>query len=131
VLLYDRSHERWTDHPHPKGPVTADEIVDDERQHLVLQLREFEDAGVTAAAWLATLPALTAMLDMIQALDVDAILLPEQLDEPKLMDRLQAGDTAPAMVQRIAEASLQRPPVVLSVPEDGPITVAEFDGVEQ
>lgn len=131
VILYDRSHERWTDHPHPTGPVTADEIVDTDREHLVVQLREFEDAGVTATAWLATIPAITAMLDMLQALDVDAIMLPEQLDEPKLMDRLQIGKTAPLMVQRIAELSLQHPPTVLSVPEVGPITVANFDGVEQ
>ncbi len=131
VLLYDRSHERWTDHPHPTGPVTADEIVGTDREHLVRQLRNFQDAGVTASAWLATIPALTAMLDMLQALDVDAIMLPEHLDEPKLMDRLQTGATAPMMVQRIAELSLQHPPVVLSVPEEGPITVAEFAGADQ
>ena len=52
--------------------------------------------------------ALTAMLDMFQALDVDAVMLPEHLDEPKLMDRLQIGKTAPMMVQRIAELSWQR-----------------------
>jgi hypothetical protein len=131
VLLYDRSNERWTDHPHPTGPLGADEIVGTEREHLVRQLREFEDAGVTAAAWLATVPALTAMLDMFQALDVDAVLLPEHLDEPKLMDRLQIGKTAPMMVRRIAELSLQQPPMVLSVPDDGPITVVEFDGAQQ
>ncbi len=131
VVLYDRSNERWTDHPHPTGPVTADDIVDTDREHLVRQLRDFEDAGVPASAWLATIPALTAMLDMLQALDVDAIMLPEHLDEPKLMDRLQTGATAPMMVQRIAELSLQRPPVVLSVPEDGPITIAEFAGADR
>jgi hypothetical protein len=131
VVLYDRSQERWTDHPHPTGPVTADDVVDTDREHLVRQLRDFEDAGVTASAWLATIPALTAMLDMLQALDVDAIMLPEHLEEPKLMDRLQPGATAPMMVQRIAELSMQRPPVVLSVPEDGPIKVAEFAGADQ
>jgi hypothetical protein len=131
VVLYDRSHERWTDHPHPTGPVSADEIVGTDREHLVRQLREFEDAGVTATAWLATVPALTAMLDMLQAVDVDAIMLPEQLDQPKMMDRVQVGKTAPTMVQRIAELSLQHPPVVLSVPERGPITVAEFGGADR
>lgn len=131
VLLYDRSNERWTDHPHPTGPLSADEVANTEREHLVRQMQEFEDAGVGVTAWLATVPALTAMLDALQALDVDAVLLPEQLDEPKLMDRLQVGDTAPEMVQRVAGLNLERPPVVLTVPEHGPITVADFGGVHQ
>ncbi len=131
VVLYDRSNERWTDHPHPTGPVTADGLAGGDREHLVRQLREFEEAGVTASAWLATVPALTAMLDLLQAVEIDAVLLPEQLDEPKMMDRLQPGKTAPTMVQRIAELSLEHPPVVLSVPEDGPIVIAEFGGADR
>ena len=127
VVLYDRSHERWTDHPHPKGPVTADELEGTDRDHLVHQLRDFEAAGVRATAWLATVPALTAMLDVLQSLDVDAVMLPESLDEPKLMDRLQIGSTPPAMVQRIAELNMQRPPMVFQVPESGPILVVEAE----
>ena len=127
VVLYDRSHERWTDHPHPKGPVTADQLDGTDRDHLVRQLRDFEAAGVGATAWLATVPALTAMLDVLQSLDVDAVMLPESLDEPKLMDRLQIGSTPPAMVQRIAELNMQRPPLVFQVPESGPIMLVDAE----
>ena len=127
VVLYDRSRERWTDHPHPKGPVSADELEGTDRDHLVHQLRDFEASGVSATAWLATVPALTAMLDVLQSLDVDAVMLPESLDEPKLMDRLQIGSTPPAMVQRIAELNMQRPPLVFQVPESGPITVVDAE----
>jgi hypothetical protein len=125
VVLYDRSHERWTDHPHPKGPVIADELQGTDREHLVRQLRDFEREGVTASAWLATLPALTAMLDVLQSLELDAVMLPEHLDEPTLMDRVQVGDTPAAMVRRIAELNMKRPPLVLVVPESGAIAVVE------
>lgn len=128
VVLYDRSDERWTDTPHAKGPVTADELVGTDREHLVHQLRDFEAAGVSASAWLATVPALTAMLDVLQAIDVDAVMLPERLEEPKIMDRLQIGKTPPEMVQRIAELNMQRPPLVLAVAESGAVTVAEYTG---
>ena len=126
VVLYDRSHERWTDHPHPQGPVTADDLDGMDRDHLVAQLREFEAAGVGATAWLATVPALTAMLDVLQAMDVDAVMLPDSLDEPKMADRLQSGSSPSTMVQRVAELNMQRPPLVFEVPESGPIRVAEY-----
>ena len=47
-------------------------------------------------------------------------------DESKLIDRLQIGATPPAMVQRVAELNMQRPPLVFEVPESGPIRVAEY-----
>lgn len=128
VVLYDRSNERWTDHPHPVGPVDAGEIDENDRPHLVQQLREFTDAGVGATAWLATVPAITAMLDLFQTLEVDAVMLPDQLDDPKMADRLETGDSPGETIQRVAGLSLERPPLILSVPEAGPITVVEFDG---
>ena len=124
VVLYDRSNERWTDHPHPTGPVTADQLEGSDRIHLVEQLRQFEAAGVTATAWLATVPALTAMLDVLQELDIDAILLPEHLDQPKMMDRIQIGSSPPEMIGRVAELNLQQPPVVLAVDSDGRVRIA-------
>lgn len=127
VVLYDRSHERWADHPHPEGPLTADELDGrDDRGHLVEQLRDFEAAGVRATAWLATVPALTAILDVLQALDVDAVMLPESLDEPTLADRLQSGSTPATMVQRVAELNLPQPPVMFEVPESGSIRIAGY-----
>ncbi len=126
VVLYDRSHERWTDHPHPQGPVTADDLDGSDREHLVAQLREFEAAGVGATAWLATVPALTAMLDVLQAMEVDAVMLPDSLDEPKMADRLQSGSSPSTMVQRVAELNLQRPPLVFEVSDSGSIRVVEY-----
>lgn len=129
VVLYDRSEERWTDHPHPKGPVTASDLEGSDRDHLVAQLREFEETGVGATAWLATVPALTAMLDVLQELEVDAVLLPEQLDEPKLMDRIQIGSSPPEMVRRVAELNLRRPPKILVVDDAGGVSVVGAEEV--
>jgi anti-sigma factor RsiW len=123
VVLYDRSDERWTDTPHPSGPFTVDQIDDERRPHLVVQLRDFAAAGVTATAWLATVPALTAMLDVLQELDVDGVLVPEHLDKPRIMDRLQVGSDTAAMVDRVAELQLPSPPTVLVVPESGAIRI--------
>ncbi|MGB0113938.1 MAG: hypothetical protein WBP59_12005 [Ilumatobacteraceae bacterium] len=132
VVLYDRSNERWTDHPHPQGPLTADQLAGGDeleggnREHLVRQLREFEVEGVSASAWLATVPALTAMLDVVQAMDVDAVMLPDRLDDPKIMDRLQVGGTPGEMLERITARSVADAPLILTVPESGPITVVEY-----
>lgn len=126
VVLYDRSDERWTDTPHPSGPFTADEIDTDDRPHLVRQLRDFEAAGVTATAWLSTIPALTAMLDVLQELDVDGVLLPEKLDKPKVMDRLQRHSDTAAMVDRVAELQMPTPPTVFVVLESGAIRITNY-----
>lgn len=122
VILYDRSDERWTDTPHPSGPIGADDVPDD-RRHLVRQLRDFTEAGVDACAYLATVPALTAMLDVVQSSGTDVVVLPDELDAPKMMDRLQVGHTPAEMVERIAELHTDRPIHVVSVPERGPLTL--------
>lgn len=129
VVLYDRSGERWTDHPHPKGPLTAAELSGSDRDHLVAQLSELEEAGIGATAWLATVPALTAMLDVLQDLDVDAVILPERLDHPKMMDRIQVGSSPPEMVQRVAELNLEHPPQILAMTEDGALSIVENEEV--
>jgi hypothetical protein len=124
VVLYDRSDERWTDTPHPVGVVGPDGIDPEQRPHLIRQLADFEAAGVTAGAFLATVPALTAMLDVIQEIDVDAILLPDELDEPTVMDRLQVGDGPGAMVARVAELQLDRRPTMYAVDATGRVDIA-------
>ena len=126
VVLYDRSDERWTDTPHAAGPFTADEIDADHRPHLPGQLREFEAAGVHATAWLATVPALTAMLDVLQELQADGVLLPDSLEHPKFMDRIQIGSDPAVMVDRVAELQTPTPPVVFVVPETGPTTIRNY-----
>lgn len=126
VVLYDRSDERWTDTPNASGPFTADEIDADHRPHLPGQLRDFEAAGVRATAWLATVPALTAMLDVLQDLRVDGVLLPDALDHPKLMDRIQIGSDPASMVDRVAELQMPTPPIVFVVPAEGPTTITNY-----
>jgi hypothetical protein len=79
---------------------------------------------VTAGAFLATVPALTAMLDVIQEIDVDAILLPTQLDQPTVMDRLQVGNGPGAMVASVAELQLDRRPTMFAVDETGRVDIA-------
>lgn len=123
VVLYDRSDERWTDTPHPTGPLVVDDVDDDKRPHLVRQMRDFEAAGVTTTAWLATVPTLTAMLDVLQEMDIDGVLLPEELDKPKLMDRIMGGSDVAAMIERLTELQLPTPPIVLVIPESGAISL--------
>lgn len=106
IVLYDRTGERWTDTPHPVGTLAADEIDESERPHLVRQLADLEAAGVPSSAFLATVPALTAMIDVVQEIDVDAVLMPDELDKPRVMDRLQIGDGPGEMVARVAKLQL-------------------------
>lgn len=122
VVLYDRSDERWTDTPNPEGPFGIDEIERDRRPHLEPQMREFADAGVEIRVWYASVPAITRILAAVQALDADAILVPESLDKPTLMDRLQPGD-AGDMVARVLDQNVERPVHVFVLSEDGRVEV--------
>ncbi|MFN3255275.1 MAG: hypothetical protein ACE37B_06240 [Ilumatobacter sp.] len=113
IILYDRSQERWTDHPHPTGPLRADdldadgfdtsEFDTDDLDHLRVELRDIEAAGVSAAAWIATIPSLTAMIDVFQEVEIDAVLLPADPDKPRLMERLLSGDDVAETVERVTQ----------------------------
>ena len=123
IVLYDRQNERWTDTPHSSGPHTVDEFGSDERPHLTQQMRDIEGAGASATAWLATVPSITAMIDALQDLDVDAVLLPEQFQNPRLMDRLLIGNDPSAMVDRVAGLHLDDQPVFFTLRNDDTIVV--------
>ena len=101
VVLYDRSEETWMDHPHPSGPYRRDELDGRQRRHLREQLAEFERAGVDAVAWIATVPSITEIVDVVTDLDVDTILLPEVTEHPKLLDRLKAESPAKVVEQMV------------------------------
>jgi hypothetical protein len=129
VVLYDRSEETWMDHPHPSGPLTradlgGDAAGDGERGHLVTQLTEFEEAGVTATAWVATVPSITEIVDVVRELGVDTIILPTELEHPKLLDRLK-GESPAKVVERITEINLGEPVTVLVV-RDGSLVVQDM-----
>jgi hypothetical protein len=123
VILHDRSDERWTDTPHPEGPYTVDEIDAGERGHLIDQMAPFLDAGIDVKAWYASVPAITALLTPVQTLGADGILVPESIDNPKMMDRLQAGDDAGEKVGRVLDQNLERPVHVFVLGDDGTIEV--------
>jgi hypothetical protein len=122
VVLHDRSDERWTDTPHPEGPYTIDEI-DQDRAHLVGQMQVFVEAGIDVTAWYASVPALTAVLTPVQTLGADGILVPESIDNPKMMDRLQAGDDAGEMIGRLLDQNIERPIHIFVLGDDGTIEV--------
>lgn len=121
VVLYDRSQEFWSETPHPKGPLRADELDPDTHGHLVAQLGEFADQGVQATAFLATLPSISAILDVLQDVEIDAVLMPHPLGHRTWMDRLRGGRDQGAEVARVAATQLGMHPIILEVEEDGGI----------
>lgn len=121
VVLYDRSHEHWTETPHPEGPLTADQIDPHTRGHLVAQLQEFAAAGIGASAFLATLPSISAILDVLQDVQIDAVLMPHPLGHRTWMDRLQGRGDQGAEVARVAATQLGMHPIILEVEKSGAI----------
>lgn len=112
VVLYDRSQETWMDHPHPAGPCDRSDLAERAAGHLTPQLDQFADAGVTAVPWIATVPSLTEIVDVIRELDVDVMVLPDRIEHPKLLDRIKGKQPAD-VVKAIAELNLERPVPVL------------------
>jgi len=121
VVLYDRSQEFWSETPHPKGPLRADQLDPDTHGHLIDQLRVFADHGVTASAFLATLPSISAILDVLQDVEIDAVLMPHPLGNRTWMDRLRGGRDQGEEVARVAATQLGMHPIILEVDEDGQI----------
>ncbi len=128
LVLYDRSHETWMDHPHPKGCVTVDQLDGDEWEHLRVQLRDVESAGVSVTAWLATVPSITAMVDAIQEIDIDAVLVPADPEHATLADRLLEGGDPAERLERVAHLQLGTDaPVVIAVDGDGALAVRAYE----
>ncbi len=109
VVLYDRSDERWTDTPHPDGPFAPGEVDLEGRPHLEEQMSAFTDAGIDVKVWYASVPALTAVISAVQGVDADAVVVPEHLDKPRIMDRLQSGDDTAELIGRVLDQNLERP----------------------
>ena len=127
VVLYDRSHESWTISPHAQDLLGVDDVDAGERPHLVAQMREFIDAGVTVWAYLAIVPSITAITDAIQEHGVDGVMVPEHLEHPKLMDRLQSTHSRTAdLVEHIITFETDSRPTVLVVPDQGPVAAIEL-----
>ncbi len=112
VVLYDRSEETWMDHPHPSGVCDRADLADRDRQHIADQMVEFDQAGVDVTAWIATVPSITEIVDVVLQFGVDAILLPDSTEHPKLLDRLK-NDSPADVVERIVSHNLDAPVPVL------------------
>lgn len=112
VVLYDRSEETWMDHPHPSGVCDRADLADRERQHVADQMVEFDEAGVDVSAWIATVPSITEIVDVVLQAGVDVILLPNEIGNPTLLDRLKA-DSPSDVVERIVSHNLDSPVPVL------------------
>lgn len=112
VVLYDRSEETWMDHPHPSGVCDRSDLPDRGRQHIADQMVEFDDAGVDVTAWIATVPSITEIVDVVLQAGVDLILLPDETDHKTLLDRLKA-DSPADVVERIVSHNLDAPVPVL------------------
>lgn len=119
VVLYDRSGETWMDHPHPSGPHRRD-ALGDEHADLAAQLRELEEAGVDARAWISTVPALTDVVTAIQQIEADALLLPEEVCDRTLMDRLTGIGDSNEEVAATIDRQLDRAVTVFSI-SDGTV----------
>ena len=123
VMLYDRSHERWTDTPHPSGPFDIDH-VDTDRPHLVTQMQEYLDAGVKVTAFYASVPSLTEMVDAAQISGVDAVVCPDKLEHPTIADRVQSRHShVAALLAHVLSMESHDAPVVLVVADDGSVAV--------
>lgn len=132
IVLHDRSDERWTDTPHPEGPLDPATVAESEREHLVDQMRPFTDAGVEVHAWYASVPALTAIIAPVQELDAEAVLVPEWPERPRVMDRLQPGSDAGEQIGRVLDQNLERTVYVFVVRNDDVIEVlATVDRTER
>ena len=128
IVLYDRSGETWMDTPHPSGPHRAADL-DERHRHLVDQLRELDDAGIDASAWISTVPALTDIITAVQQVPADAVLLPSQACDRTLVDRLTGrGDTNDDVAATI-DRQIDRRVTVFSV-TDGTVDVLQVTSPE-
>jgi hypothetical protein len=123
VVLYDRSEETWMDHPHPTGLCDREAIDAERRPHLVDQFDELAARGITPSVWIATVPSLTEIVDVVREVDVDTILVPAGNDGGKLLDRVKSDGPA-EIVERVTALNLEAPVDVLVRHDDGSVTLA-------
>ena len=71
------------------------------------QLKQFFVTAIDAAPWIATVPTITEIVDVIRELGVDLILLPEELDKASLIDRLRGKQPADETTPRLVVAAQQ------------------------
>jgi nucleotide-binding universal stress UspA family protein len=115
VILYDRDAASAFSDPLPnqwasKGegtqfsdPLSDEELVKLGREPLARQVTAAREQGVDAWAWLPEKHGTDELVSYARRHGADAILLPEDLDEPGLAERLK-GETVSAAVDAVEEA---------------------------
>jgi nucleotide-binding universal stress UspA family protein len=133
VILYDRDAASAFSDPLPnqwasKGegaqfsdPLSDEELVKLGREPLARQVTAARDQGVDAWAWLPEKHGTDELVSYARRHGADAILLPEDLDEPGLAERLK-GETVSAAVDAAEEAA--NGIAVLLVRPDGSTSLA-------
>jgi hypothetical protein len=114
VVLYDRSDETWVDTPHPTGPYTVDDLPEGHAE-LVERMRDLESLGVSARAWLSTLPSLTDIVTAVQELGADVVLLPDPTCDRRLFDRLTGESDVNDDVAVALDNNVRAPVTVLAL----------------
>lgn len=123
VILHDRAAESYFVDPYPSGRWTAD-VEDGPSRETLLGPRDLEllgrhylaeqivfarRAGVDAHAWLPPRPGTAGMAEAIRRFGVDAVVLPDSISRPSLVDRV-SGNTIDRFRDRLSV------PVVIASP---------------
>jgi hypothetical protein len=133
VILYDRDAASALSDPWPNqwgsqgegaefgDPLSAEELVKLGREPLARQVATAREDGVDAWAWLPEKHGTDALVDYARHHAADVILLPEDLDEPGLAERLM-GETVEKAVDEVDRGDDGI--AVLLVAEDGSTQLA-------
>jgi nucleotide-binding universal stress UspA family protein len=128
VVLYDRDAASAFADPWPNqwgsqgegaqfgDPLSDEELVKLGRESLARQVATAREEGVDAWAWLPEKHGTDALVDYARRHHADLILLPEDLDEPGVAERLM-GETVEKAVDEVEESP--NGIAVLLVAEDG------------
>jgi nucleotide-binding universal stress UspA family protein len=134
VILYDRDAASALADPMPNqwgsqgegdqfgDPLSPQELVKLGREPIAAKVEAARQDGVDAWGWLASDHGTDAMVDYARDHGADLLLLPAELDEPGLADRLK-GETVQKAVEEAAETGPGL--AVLLVATDGATELAK------
>jgi nucleotide-binding universal stress UspA family protein len=134
VILYDRDAASAFSDPMPNqwgseaegdqfgDPLSPQELVKLGREPIASKVAAAREDGVDAWGWLASDHGTDAMVEYARDHGADLLLLPAELDEPGLADRLK-GDTVAKAVEEAAETGPGL--AVLLVAADGTTELAK------
>lgn len=113
VVFLDRADTTYADTPRV-FELTADQVADLDRPYLTAMLGDAADRGVTATAFQHSLPGAEALTDAAKAVGADLVVVPDEREDPGLLERLKGGDT-----EDLAAAAAPSGTTVVSVDDSG------------